>query len=153
MFTSNNNVIFWETDNNSINIESDDLDTVKALEIEWVSNLLDSLETSRLCDNVGEQVIAEFEFKGDHKKVFYALTGYLGNIVESFTENDRKALVERKKKYLNFLTEHNKINSYIIDGKPISIETTMKLHQATEDELMRKHILHDAKMCKCFHNV
>lgn len=135
-----------------------DLDQVCAYELEHLDTMCEKLSTARLCDYIGKAIIAEYGFKGSKDEVIAQLNDMFEKYVNSFSEEDRQELIQRKQKYNEFFTTGNKFEDEAVlklirqyknnmEGEGIS-----KIMVTTGDFKMMANILHEEKMCLCYNN-
>lgn len=144
---------------------------VKDREIEHVDELLEKFEYARLCDNIGCQIVSEFDFKGSKNEVWEQLLGYREFIEEFvFDEAFIKELTVRKDRLDAFEGKFDATKKEVHDAvKEFLITKDMdKLVDATAEVIEKKEssaykeskrviregneLLHEMKMCLCFNN-
>jgi len=109
----------------------------------------------RLCGGTGEDVVAEFGFKGDYGSVLVQLRQLIDTIKATpYTESDREEVLCRLDRFMEYV--HNKCDPYHDEIlKCVKKHTIDGLHEAVELAAHKKSLgktLHDKKECLCYTN-
>ena len=94
-----------------IDYANDPLKTIEEHEIERLNGLLFRVETAKkLCSSAGEEIIAEFGFRGDLEAVRSQLIALLDRYaIDGIRDSDRPRLLENEKKRLKW---HDKTKNH-----------------------------------------
>jgi len=144
-------------DDDGMDFDSISLSEIRLIEQEHVSILLRSFKDARLCSYDGRLIIAQYGFRGGKDAVYASLLDYhkyLDN--NELTVIDREAIRIRKMKLIQFNEEserdwnHQRIRLAVKSRNfQLLIDTT---NSVAEDKKLLADILHDQKMCLCYHN-
>lgn len=123
-----------------------------AAEISRYEWLLDNLEKETLlCSDIGEQVVAEFAFKGTKKEVEHQLRERIAKLEKGFTNDDVDALMENESRLLKYLNDY-RTDPYVIEIQEYLPFDPPRAHKASEAYHRRKATLHSRGECICYSN-
>lgn len=147
---------FDEDDLKELDIENCPINELWKYDVDRLETQLYMLESEhRLCGGTGEDVIAEFGFKGDYGSVLVQLRQLLDYVKENpYDENDRSKVLNRLDKFAEYV--HNKCDPYHDEIlKCVKKHTMDGLNEAVELAAHKKSLsitLHDKKECLCYTN-
>lgn len=139
-----------------INVETCPINELWEFDVERLETYLFMLETEhRLCLGTGEDVIAEFGFKGNYGSVLMQLREVIDKIKElPYTEADRAIVLQRLDRYTEHL--HNKCDPYHDEIlKKVRKHTMEGLTEALDLASQKRSLnrmLHEKKECLCYVN-
>jgi hypothetical protein len=125
-------------------------------DIEWIENRIFFLEQEgRLCRGTGEEVIAEFGFKGNYDDVLRQLKELLETVNNNpYIETDKFEIRDRMIKYAEYKQSHRDI--YMDKAKDAMKKKTMEgITEAVQISHAKRKLhdlLHEKKECICFLN-
>lgn len=142
------------------NLDEISPEEAKALELEHIDDILELFETHRLCDMIGRQIVAEYDFRGDKNGVWNQLLDYRDKIeLIDFTIVDVDMMRTRKKKLIEFQKVedsewyHKQIKEATKILREQGIDEYNKVMQNIgNDRAMLSNVLHEQGLCLCYNN-
>jgi len=139
-----------------INYETDPLDLIGRHEVYRLNDLLYRIEDAgKLCESAGEEIIAEFGFRGGLEAVQKQILALLDRYaLEGVKDSERLRLAENEKKRIKWYDDKRtqadyykkKLKEYHFNGNWAGIS------EIAGKQADRRKELHDKKECICFNN-
>ena len=142
--------------NGGMDFMSTPIETLWKEDIEWLDNRIFMLEAEgRLCGGTGEEIIAEFGFRGNYDTVLTKLKEFTEKIKSKpYKEIERFDVLKRSEKYVEYRKSNkdvyidkmkDSIKKYTMEGLTEALEISNAKYKMNE-------VLHEKKECICFIN-